>query len=107
MNKPSEKTTMTLSTIKRVWRDMDDFNRATLETDIDANGNKIVRVKVERPAGRRQRHSFTVQTNGNLPEIHRDGITYFSLHHILDYVVAHGTPRQLEILELAIEIATS
>ena len=58
----------------------------------DTNGNKVVRVKT---SGRR---GFSIQTNGNLPQTHRDGVTVETDAEVCAYVAAHGTARQKRIL---------
>lgn len=55
---------------------------------IDRNGNSIVRITI--PGAR----SFSVQTNGNLPETHRDGICPATEGEVRAYVRQFGTARQ-------------
>lgn len=62
----------------------------------DRNGNTLAKIKGD--CGR----TFDVQTNGNLPEIHREfswnGFTMSrNTQEIKDYVNEHGTKRQKEI----------
>ncbi len=64
----------------------------TYTTDRDRNGNRIVRVTV--PGSR----PFTIQTNGNLPETHRNGICPATASEVKDYVIQFGTDRQRELL---------
>ena len=42
---------------------------------------------------------FTIQTNGNLPRTHRDGIGGWTWREIATYVLAHGTDRQRDIIK--------
>lgn len=57
----------------------------------DVNGNKILRVQ-SREGG------FSIQTNGNLPQTHRDGVTSETDAEVCAYVAKHGTERQKRIL---------
>lgn len=68
--------------------------KPTYTTDRDTNGNRIVRVTV--PGAR----PFTIQTNGNLPETHRNGICPATSGEVKDYVIQFGTVRQRELLGL-------
>jgi hypothetical protein len=72
---------------------------------IDTNGNSVIRVK---PSGRRRGRGFSIQTNGNLPNIHRNigtlrsgpvpkFITKEMSKEIMSYVGKYGTPRQLYV----------
>jgi hypothetical protein len=54
----------------------------------DANGNRILRIKTAHERG------FSIQTHGNLPATHRDGITAGTVTEVAGYVAAHGTPTQ-------------
>lgn len=65
---------------------------ATYTIDRDRNGNRIVRVTV--PGNR----PFTIQTNGNLPQTHRDGICPATAGEVNAYVRELGTVRQRELL---------
>ena len=58
----------------------------------DRNGNKLVHVKTSGRGG------FSIQTNGNLPQTHRDGVTVETDAEVCAYVAAHGTTRQKRIL---------
>jgi hypothetical protein len=60
----------------------------------DTNGNKTLRITP--PHGR----GFSIQTNGNLPATHRDGITERTEAEARAYVAEHGTPRQRHALGL-------
>lgn len=57
-------------------------------TSIDANGNKIVKVK---PASGR---GFSIQTNGNLPQTNRDGVGAWTEGEVREYVRKVGTASQ-------------
>lgn len=54
----------------------------------DINGNRILRITPSQGRG------FSIQTNGNLPETHRDGITERTEAEARAYVAEHGTPHQ-------------
>jgi len=41
--------------------------------------------------------SFIIQTNGNLPRTHRDGVYTWSADEVYSYVKKHGTARQKRI----------
>lgn len=58
----------------------------------DRNGNRILRVHP--PKGR----GFSVQTNGNLPRTHRDGVGDWTVVEARDYVTRYGTPRQKRVM---------
>jgi hypothetical protein len=66
----------------------------TCTTDRDRNGNRIVRVTI--PGAR----PFTIQTNGDLPETHRNGICPETAGEVNAYVRQFGTARQRELLGL-------
>jgi len=66
----------------------------TYATDRDRNGNRIVRVTI--PGAR----PFTIQTLGNLPATHRDGICPATAVEVNAYVREFGTERQRELLGL-------
>lgn len=55
----------------------------------DRNGNKILRV-FGAPG-------FSIQTNGNLPDTDRNGITQRTTAEVLEYVRKYGTKRQKQI----------
>jgi hypothetical protein len=57
----------------------------------DRNGNKTLRCSSVDGG-------FTVQTNGNLPRTHRDGVTVETDAEVCAYVRRHGTDRQRRIL---------
>ena len=66
--------------------------RPFLSIGFDRNGNRILRVK---PINA---HGFSVQTLGNLPETHRNGLGEHTPGELRAYVAAHGTPRQKSLL---------
>ncbi len=68
--------------------------KPTYATDRDRNGNRIVRVTV--PGAR----PFSIQTNGNLPTTHRDGICPATAGEVAGYVRQFGTERQKGLLGL-------
>jgi hypothetical protein len=60
----------------------------------DANGNKLVKVSTSGRGG------FSIQTNGNLPQTDRDGVTTATDAEVCAYVSKHGTWRQRRILDI-------
>jgi hypothetical protein len=60
----------------------------------DRNGNRILRVQPSHGRG------FSIQTNGNLPRTHRDGVGDWTVTEARDYVTRHGTPRQKRVMEV-------
>ena len=61
------------------------------KTGRDKNGNKILRCSsVE--------GGFSIQTNGNLPATHRDGVTAGTDAEVCEYVTRHGNARRRRIL---------
>lgn len=63
-----------------------------MKTGYDRNGNRVLRVTV---AGAR---GFSIQTLGNLPKTHRDGVGPWSEGEVLAYVRQYGTKRQSEVI---------
>jgi hypothetical protein len=68
----------------------------TLSLSRDINGNKTL--KVTRHDGGR---GFSIQTLGNLPKTHRDGITDATADELHAYIKAHGTEGQRKALGIA------
>lgn len=64
----------------------------TLGIGRDRNGNRVLRVGVEGGRG------FSVQTNGNLPRTHRDGVGSWTWGEVAYWVQRHGTERQRAVL---------
>lgn len=60
---------------------------------MDRNGNKILRVHPSTGRG------FSIQTNGNLPKTHRNGIGDWTQGEVAAYVVAFGTSRQQALID--------
>lgn len=58
----------------------------------DVNGNRTLRVK---PKSSR---AFTIETNGNLPETHRQGVCEATPSEVSAYVRQFGTERQRQLL---------
>jgi hypothetical protein len=54
----------------------------------DKNGNKTLRVKIQ---GHR---AFNIQTNGNLPCVHANGITWTTIGNVKAHVNRYGTKAQ-------------
>jgi hypothetical protein len=59
---------------------------------MDINGNKILQVRFNLSRG------FSVQTNGNLPMTHRDGVGFWTATELQDYVLRYGTKRQIKLV---------
>jgi hypothetical protein len=59
-----------------------------MKTGIDRNGNKVLRVTI---AGAR---GFSIQTNGNLPRTHSNGVGPWTLPEASAWVKRHGTKRE-------------
>jgi len=78
-------------------------SKVIVKIKMDVNGNKVAQVKA---AGFR---AFSIQTNGNLPELHKlppgsvlfcdDG--YWVLQQITDYVRQHGAAKQKQALNIS------
>lgn len=66
-------------------------HHVSYKTGRDKNGNKIVHCS-SREGG------FTIQTNGNLPQTHRDGVTAGTDAEVCAYVAKHGNARRKRIL---------
>lgn len=60
----------------------------------DRNGNALVRITTGEGRG------FSIQSAGNLPQTHRDGVGAYTLAEVLDYVKDYGTKRQRSIMGL-------
>jgi hypothetical protein len=60
----------------------------------DKNGNKLVHVKTSGRGG------FSIQTNGNLPGTHRDGVTSATDAEVCAYVRRHGSDRRKRVLDI-------
>ena len=60
---------------------------------MDANGNKVLRVM------RQNRRGFSVQTNGNLLETHRNGVCDATPGEVRGYVAKYGTEHQKNVLK--------
>lgn len=63
-----------------------------LVTKMDKNGNKFLTFS-PRVGGR----GFSVQTNGNLPLTHRNGINADTRQELLNHICTHGTKRQIKL----------
>ena len=66
----------------------------TFKLGRDINGNSLVRISA---AGIR---GFSIQTNGNLPQTHRNGVGDYTHAEVVGYVSTCGTPRQKSIMGL-------
>lgn len=69
--------------------------KTTYKTSRDTNGNKTVIISPNN--GHR---GFSIQTNGNLPRTHRDGVTDDTPAEVLAYVTDHGTDHRRVALGL-------
>lgn len=63
-----------------------------MKISTDANGNRVLRVSVRGARG------FSIQTNGNLPRTHRDGVGPWSEGEVSQWVREYGTPRQRRVI---------
>jgi hypothetical protein len=66
----------------------------TQKIGMDGNGNKVCRVKLG------DCRAFSIQTNGNLPRTHRDGVGPWTQGEVTAYVRDYGTALQRELMEL-------
>ena len=57
-----------------------------MKLGMDRNGNRVLRVVP----------GLSIQTNGNLPRTHCDGIGYWTLNEVVVWVTEYGTPKQKE-----------
>jgi len=64
----------------------------TFKIGFDINGNKVCRVSCGGERG------FSIQTNGNLPNTHRDGVCKLTEDEVETYILLYGTRRQKTIL---------
>lgn len=64
----------------------------------DINGNQILSISGADLGDNRLR-GFSVQTNGNLPVTHNNGITDTTTTELFDFISEHGTARQRELLQ--------
>jgi hypothetical protein len=62
------------------------------KTAKDKNGNKVVRITPDTGRG------FSIQTLGNLPTTHRDGVGAWTAEEVEAHVVKYGTARQKRII---------
>jgi hypothetical protein len=62
------------------------------KTKVDKNGNKIVRITPGFTRG------FSIQTLGNLPITHRDGVVECTAVEVEAYVLKYGTTHQKNII---------
>jgi hypothetical protein len=60
----------------------------------DTNGNSILRITPHTGRG------FSIQTLGNLPKTHRDGVTADTAAEVAEHISAYGTTRQRAALGL-------
>lgn len=54
----------------------------------DKNGNKTLQIKPK------IRRGFSIQTNGNLPQTHENGVNSQTLEEVKAYVEAWGTDKE-------------
>ena len=60
----------------------------------DKNGNKTLQVKPKSGRG------FSIQTNGNLPDTHKNGVTEQTFGEVKAYVEAYGTKNQKSLVAI-------
>lgn len=63
-----------------------------IELTRDRNGHRVLRVGFKGARG------FRIETNGNLPRTHRDGVGPWTLPEVRAWVASYGTPRQREMV---------
>lgn len=68
-----------------------------MKIKFNTNGNRVLVLDSNDLAGAR---GFSIQTLGNLPLTHRDGIGDHTLPEVNQYVRKHGSKRQKEVLGL-------
>lgn len=65
----------------------------------DSNGNTLAKIKVG------NERAFSIQTNGNLPQIHREFSqgweNSYNSKEVREYVSKHGTKHQKKILGIS------
>ena len=59
----------------------------------DTNGNKVIRYSRKECL----LFGFSIQTNGNLPRTHKEGIGPWTKQEVTSYIAKHGSPRQQAI----------
>jgi hypothetical protein len=64
----------------------------------NTNGNRVLKLSSDDLGGAR---GFSIQTLGNLPMTHRDGVGSHTDGEMRDYLRKHGTKRQKELYRLA------
>lgn len=65
----------------------------------DKNGNKIIKLSKSADWPEASR-GFSVQTNGNLPKTHQDGIGPWTEYELEAYIRKYGTTRQKFMLHV-------
>jgi len=65
-----------------------------MKIKFDTNGNRTLVIDKSDLAGAR---GFSIQTLGNLPEAHRNGVGDYTDAEVRAYLTEHGTPRQREL----------
>lgn len=68
-----------------------------MRTFLDINGNKTLAVERQDILSFPTR-GFNIQTNGNLPRTHRDGIGPWTYPEVREYVLKFGSERQRDLL---------
>ena len=69
------------------------------KTAKDKNGNKVLRITPDTGRG------FSIQTLGNLPSTHRDGVGAWTAEEVAAHVGQHGTDKQRVALGLPPRLA--
>lgn len=65
-----------------------------MRIDFDTNGNRILKIEGSDLGTKR---GFSIQTLGNLPDTHRNGVTGNTDAEVRDFLQKHGTKRQKEL----------
>ena len=65
-----------------------------MEINFDTNGNRVLKYNKHDLGGAR---GFSIQTLGNLPQTHRDGMGCWTEGEVRAYLKEFGTPRQKEL----------
>lgn len=65
-----------------------------MKIKFDTNGNRVLAITSEDLAGAR---GFSIQTLGNLPKTHRNGIGEHTDAEVRNYLTKHGSPRQRDL----------
>ena len=70
------------------------MEKITFSISKDVNGNKTVKIKAE------PHKAFSIQTNGNLPETHHNGVCEATYKEVYSYISKYGTDNQKHIFSI-------